>query len=73
MPYRLQDVDLWLLDSLVVPASLHDVEGRFVHVNAAAERASGRSNADWLGRHFSEPVPAEARGTILNWQVGLVG
>jgi hypothetical protein len=25
--------------SLVVPVSLHDVDGRFVHMNAAAERA----------------------------------
>ena len=64
MPHRLQDVDLWLVDSLVVPASLHDVEGRFVHVNEAAERASGRSNAEWLGRHFTEPLPPEARGKV---------
>jgi len=53
MPYPLQDVDVWLLDSLVIPASLHDVDGRFVHVNPAAERASGTSNAQWLGRHFT--------------------
>ena len=64
MTNRLQDVDLWLVDSLVVPASLHDVEGRFVHLNAAAERASGLSGAQWLGRHFTEPVPAEARGKV---------
>jgi len=64
MPHRLQDVDLWLVDSLVVPASLHDVEGRFVHVNEAAERASGRTNAQWLGRHFTEPLPPEARGKV---------
>ena len=60
----MQDVDLWLVDSLVVPASLHDVEGRFLHVNEAAERASGRSNAQWLGRHFSEPLPPEARASV---------
>jgi PAS domain S-box-containing protein len=64
MPHGLQDVDLWLVDSLVVPASLHDVEGRFVHVNEAAERASGRTNAQWLGRHFTEPLPPEARGKV---------
>lgn len=58
---RLQDVDLWFVDSLVVPASRHDVKGRFVHVNAGAERASGRSNAWWLGRHFTEPLPPDAR------------
>ena len=64
MPNRLQDVDVWLVDSLVVPASLHDVEGRFVHVNAAAERASGLLNAHWLGRHFTDPLPPEARGKV---------
>jgi PAS domain S-box-containing protein len=64
MPDRLQDVDLWLVDSLVVPASLHDVEGRFVHVNEAAERASGRTNAQWLGRHFTEPLPPQARRKV---------
>jgi PAS domain S-box-containing protein len=61
---RLHDVDVWLVDSLVVPASLHDVEGRFVRVNSAAERASGRSNAWWLGRHFTEPLPPEAREKV---------
>ena len=60
----MQDVDLWLVDSLMVPASLHDVEGRFVHVNEAAERASGKSNAQWLGRHFTEPLPPGAREKV---------
>jgi PAS domain S-box-containing protein len=60
----LQGVDLWLVDSLVVPASLHDVEGRFLRLNAAAERAIGSSNAHWLGRHFTEPVPPEARENV---------
>ena len=64
MSYSLQDVDLWLVDSLAVPASLHDVEGRFVHMNAAAERASGRSNADMLGRRFTALLPPEARENV---------
>jgi PAS domain-containing protein len=51
MTHRWQSLDLWLVDSLVVPASLHDVDGRFVRMNAAAERASGSSNAQLLGRH----------------------
>jgi PAS domain S-box-containing protein len=63
-PDPLRDLDLWLVDRLAVPASLHDAEGRFVHVNAAAERASGYSNAWWLGRHFTEPLPPEARGHV---------
>jgi PAS domain S-box-containing protein len=64
MPQPLQGVDLWLVDSLVVPASLHDVEGRFVHMNAAAERASGNSNAELLGHHFTEMLPPEARENV---------
>ena len=64
MPYSLQDGDMWLVDSLVIPASLHDVDGHFVHVNEAAERASGRSNAEWLGRPFTEPLPPEARKSV---------
>jgi PAS domain S-box-containing protein len=64
MPSPLQDVDLWLVDSLMIPASLHDVDGRFLRVNEAAERASGRSNAQWLGRHFLEPLPPEARKSV---------
>ena len=55
---------MWLVDSLVIPASLHDLEGRFVHVNEAAERASERTNAQWLGRHFTEPLPPEVRESV---------
>jgi PAS domain S-box-containing protein len=61
---RWQDVDFWLLDSLVVPASLHDVEGRFVHMNASAERASGRSRAEMVGGHFTDLLPQEARENV---------
>jgi PAS domain S-box-containing protein len=64
MPHRLQDVGLSLVDSLVVPASLHDVDGRFVHMNAAAERASGHSNAQLLGRRFTELLHPEARENV---------
>ena len=64
LPDPLRDLDLDLLNRLVVPASLHDAKGRFVHVNAAAERASGHSNAWWAGRHFTEPLPPEARENV---------
>jgi PAS domain S-box-containing protein len=64
MPDPLEGVDLWMVDSLVVPASLHDVEGRFVHTNSAAERASGRSNAQLLGGHFTDLLPPEARKNV---------
>jgi PAS domain S-box-containing protein len=60
----LPELDLWLLDNLVVPASLHDLEGRFVRVNPAAERASGHSNGWWAGRHFTEPIPPEAKEKV---------
>lgn len=55
---------MWLVDSLAVPASLHDVEGRFLHMNSAAERALGSASAELVGRHFTEPVPVPARGNV---------
>jgi PAS domain S-box-containing protein len=64
MRHGLQGVDRWLVDSLVVPASLHNVEGRFVHMNAAAERASGKSNAQLVGRPLTQLLPPEARGNV---------
>jgi PAS domain S-box-containing protein len=60
----LQDVDVSLVDSLVVPVSLHDVYGRFVHMNAAAERAIGFSNDQMRGRHFTDTIPPEARENV---------
>src|SRR5229473_682478 len=65
MPYLLQAVDLWLVDRLVVPASLHDVNGRFVHINAAAERASGKLDAELLGREITHLLPREAHEKVL--------
>jgi PAS domain S-box-containing protein len=61
---RWQDLDFWLLDSLMVPASLHDVRGRFVHMNASAEQASGRSNAQLVGRRLTELLPQEAHENV---------
>jgi PAS domain S-box-containing protein len=63
-PDPLRGVDLWLVDGLVVPASLHDVEGRFVHMNAAAERASGKSSVQMLGHLFTKLLPPEARENV---------
>jgi PAS domain S-box-containing protein len=48
----------------MVPASLHDVDGRFVHMNAAAERASGKWNAQMLGHHFAERLLPEEREKV---------
>jgi PAS domain S-box-containing protein len=64
LPDQLPSADFSLVDSLVVPASLHDVDGRFVHMNAAAERAIGRTNAELVGSHFTDPVPPEARESV---------
>src|SRR5438105_7890690 len=64
MPHRLQHVDFSLVDSLAVPASLHDVDGRFIHMNRGAEEASGSSKAELLGRHFGELIPPEARENV---------
>jgi PAS domain S-box-containing protein len=64
MPRSLQAADLWLVDTLVVPASLHDVDGRYVHLNAAGERASGRTNASLRGRHFADLLPEEGRASV---------
>jgi PAS domain S-box-containing protein len=60
----LKDVDLSLIDRLVVPASLHDLRGRFVHMNEPAERASGCSNAELLGRHLTVLLPPEAHKKV---------
>jgi PAS domain S-box-containing protein len=65
MAGRFRDVDLSLVDSLMVPASLHDVNGRFVHMNAAAERASGISNGQLVGRHYTEPLLPEEREKVV--------
>src|SRR3977135_784774 len=64
MSYLLQDVDLWLVDSLVVPVSLHGLDGRCVHANVAAERASGYSNAQLRGKHFTDLLRPEARENV---------
>jgi PAS domain S-box-containing protein len=53
------------IDGLRVPASVHDVDGRFVHLNAAAERASGRSREYWLGRTYTDPLPADTRASVI--------
>jgi PAS domain S-box-containing protein len=59
------DIDFSLIDRLSVPASLHDREGRFLHLNAAGERASGFSSAKLRGRPYTDPVPPEARATVV--------
>jgi PAS domain S-box-containing protein len=62
-PTQLEDLASFI-DSLSVPASVHEVDGRFVHVNAAAERASGRPRQYWLGRTYTDPLPTETRASV---------
>jgi PAS domain S-box-containing protein len=50
-----------LVDSLTVPASLHRPDGRFVHMNAAAERASGLSNVQLVARDVTYLIPEADR------------
>jgi PAS domain S-box-containing protein len=64
MPFSLEEIDLWLVDSLLVPVSLHEVDGRFVYANAAAERASGYTNAQLRGRLFTDLLRPEARENV---------
>jgi PAS domain S-box-containing protein len=61
----LQAADPWVVDRLVVPASLHDVHGRFVHMNAAAELASGKSNAEMLGGDITTLLPREVHENVF--------
>jgi PAS domain S-box-containing protein len=63
-PNGFDGVDLSFIDSLVVPASVHDPEGRFVHMNAAAELACGMSDAQMLGCDLTELVPPEVRENV---------
>lgn len=60
----MKDLDLSLVDRLGVPASLHDVEGRFVHMNASAEKVAGKSIAEMRGKRFTEPLPPEVRESV---------
>ena len=56
--------DLSLIDRLGVPASLHDVDGRFIHMNATAERSAGFTMANMRGLRFTHPLPPEARASV---------
>lgn len=64
MRRRLDERDLWLLDSLVVPASIHDPDGYCVRINRPAELASGITNAHMVGQHYTQLLPADAREAV---------
>jgi len=67
------DFDLSLIDRLTVPASVHDTEGRFLHMNAGAEQASGKTAAEMLGRSVTDLVVPAARETVREHFRGAVG
>ncbi|HEX5247936.1 MAG TPA: LuxR C-terminal-related transcriptional regulator [Gaiellaceae bacterium] len=60
----MKDLDVTLIDRLGVPASLHDVEGRFVHMNKSAEQVLGKPIAELRGHRFTEPLAPEARESV---------
>jgi PAS domain S-box-containing protein len=64
MRRALDERDFWLVDSLMVPAALYGKDGYCLRINAPAERASGVSNAQLVGRYVTHLVPQEARAGV---------
>ncbi len=64
MSRPLDERDLWLVDSLVVPAALYDTKARCVRINAPAELASGMTNTQMVGRRVNDLVPPESRAIV---------
>jgi PAS domain S-box-containing protein len=62
--HGLDERDFWLVDSLMVPAALYGTDGYCLHINAPAERASGVSNAQLVGRYVTDLVPPEGRANV---------
>jgi DNA-binding CsgD family transcriptional regulator len=58
-------IDFWLVDRLAMPASVHDRDGIFLHLNPAGEWASGYTAASVRGRHFAELLPPGSREQVL--------
>jgi len=56
--------DLTLVDRIGVPASLHDVDGRFLHMNPTAELVAGFTMAEMRGKRFTDPLPPAAREAV---------
>ena len=61
---RLEERDFWLVDSLVVPAALYNAEGYCLRINAPAERASGLTNTQMVGRLVNDLIPPEDRAKV---------
>ena len=49
-----------------MPASLHDLDGRFVHLNAAGELACGRSSAELRGCPLTEMLPPDVHDQVVS-------
>ena len=65
MRRTLEERDFWLVDSLAVPASLHETDGRFVYMNRAAELASGLTDAQMRGHDITYRLPTEVRAHVV--------
>jgi DNA-binding CsgD family transcriptional regulator len=64
MAPTIHDLDLSLLDGLAVPASVHDVDGMFVDLNAAAERAAGVAREVLLEHDLLYMLPPDGRPLV---------
>jgi PAS domain S-box-containing protein len=65
MPGRSHGIETSLVDHLAVPASLHEVDGRFLHMNAAAEFACGKTNAEMVGAPLTALLPPETHKHVM--------
>jgi PAS domain S-box-containing protein len=65
-PHALPGIDPAFIDNLLVPASVHALDGVIVHVNEPAERAAGVARRVLVGRHVLDPIPREARAVVAS-------
>jgi PAS domain S-box-containing protein len=64
IPGEMPDLDLSFVDRIAVPASVHDTEGRFLHMNADAEQVAGKTAAEMRGRHITDLVVPKDRANV---------
>jgi PAS domain S-box-containing protein len=64
MAELLGDVDLGFVDAIVVPASVHDLDGRFLAVNQGGVDASGRSRAELMAGRYTDSLTPETKALV---------
>ncbi len=53
---------------------LLDLEGRFLYINRAGEKLTGRKRDDWVGRHFLSLIhPEDTAAAVAAFEAGLRG